>query len=488
MALELGTTDINKIYLGTNEIKKILLGSTVVYDKTAPPVSAIGDSIVYAMTATTSTVTLTEATAPLDTEVQNNSATYSTSSGVITVSTTGTYLIINHASVDRGTSGSNRTSAETFLHINGSLVTGSYTDGYIRRNSGSDECTSCAFGIYELTANDTIEMRSLRINGAGSSGRLVGNSTTYTDAKTSLTMVRLDENAATCILEGAVGDTSSLTASDSFDDQTWTTQTRLDSGYTHVSGSADIQLDAAGRYLVCYSNSWLRATDNSTRTGVYERLDLAGSDVGGSYANNYIRGSQNAESILRGNNSACTIIETTSANQILKLKSAREAGAITCDRLPLKSRICIYKLDSVTSFKVGSTSTENISPSTKTTVTYDSSEWLDSGYSLSTNQITCSNASKYLLLNTMEGDIPTSTRAEPYQKIAVSGFDNVYGTGSGYSRNGGAMYKSSPNLGIVSDVGASGTVEVNTISGSSAVNCTRVANSGGFCGIDLNTL
>lgn len=36
MALELGTTDINKTYLGSTEIKKAYLGSTLVFDNTAP--------------------------------------------------------------------------------------------------------------------------------------------------------------------------------------------------------------------------------------------------------------------------------------------------------------------------------------------------------------------------------------------------------------------------------------------------------------------
>ena len=240
---------------------------------------------------------MTESSVTLDTEVIIDSDTYSTSSGVITVKETGTYLIINHAAIDRG-GGSNRTSGETFLHINNTLVSGNYTDGYIRRNGGCEETSACAYGIHELTANDTVELRKLRINQAGSDGRILGNVTTYLDANTSLSLIRLDENEVTCILEGAAGDTSSLTTTDSFLDQTWTTQTRLDAGYTHTSGSANITIDSPGKYLVCYSNSWERATDSGTRTGVYERLELDSSDVAGSYSNNYIRGTQSGEQIF----------------------------------------------------------------------------------------------------------------------------------------------------------------------------------------------
>ncbi len=489
MSFELGTSNINKVYLGTNEIKKILLGSTVVYDKTGPPpVSVIGDSIVYAMTATTEVLNLTESTIGLDTESQIDTPTFSTSSGVVTVSTTGTYLVINHLAVDRGATGTNRTSGESFLHINGALVSGAYTDGYLRRSTSSDEFTDCAFGIYDLTANDTIEIRKLRINGSGSDGRVVGNVTTYTAAKTALSMVRLDESAACCILEGAAGDTSQITLDNTFADQTWTTQTRVDTGFTHVAGSADIQIDAIGRYLVTYSNSWSRAVDDATRTGIYERLDLAGSDIPGTAANNYIRGTQNGEQITRGNNSTCTIFETTAINQIIKLKSAREGGAITCDRIPLKSRICIYKLDSSKAFNIGSTSTENIAPLTEVTATYDASAFLDTGFALATNQVTVTDAGKFLLLNTMESDNPSATRTETDQHIRINGVNNEFGTGGGYSRNTASMYKTSPNVGIIASVGSSEIVEVRTKTAAGGANATRVANTGAFCGLDLSTL
>ncbi len=488
MSIELGTTDINKIYLGTNEIKKIILGTTTVYDKTGPPpVSQIGDSIVYALTASTETLSLTESTIALDTESQIDTATFSAASGVVTISTTGTYLLINHLAVDRDTAGGYRTSGESFLHINNTIVSGAYTDGYIRRTSSADAFTDCAFGIYDLTANDTVELRKLRINGAGSDARVVGNATTYTPAKTALSMVRLDETAATCILEGAAGDTSSLISTDTFADQTWTTQTRVDTGFTHTGGSSDIQIDAVGRYLVTYSNSWSRAVDSNVRTGVYERLDLAGADVPGTYANNYIRGSQNGEQILRGNNSTCTIIETTAINQILKLKSAKEASTVTCDRIPLKSRICIYKLDSSKAFNIGSSSTQNVALAAEFTAAYDSSSFLDAGFSLASNQVTVTDASKFLLLNTMETD-GGAARAEPFQRIRINGVNNLLGTGEGYCRNSGSMVKTSPNVGIIANVGASEAVEVRTNTQSSRTSATRVTLSGAFCGLDLSSL
>lgn len=450
--------------------------------------SVIGDKIVYSLATANSTLSTTESTIPLDTTVGTvNADTYTTSSGVITVKETGLYMVINNLVVDRNTSGSSRTSGESFLHINNTLVTGAYTDGYLRRASAADEFADTGYGIYELTTNDTVEARQLRINSVGSDGRILGNATTYATANTSLTLIRLDDSAPCCILEGAAGDTSSLTASDSLANQTWSTQTRLDTGYTHTSGSASITIDDAGKYLVMYSNSWSRSTVSTTRTGVYERLALDGTAIGGTWDNNYIRGNQSGELIMRGNNSSATIIETTTANEVLTLGSYREAGAITCSRLPLKSRLCIYKLNDVKSFRVESSSTQSVGSTTEVTMTYDSSAWTDTGFSLSANQITCADASDYLFLTSVHSDTGV-TRNEPWQWFRVGGTKVNHGTGSGYNRNSGSTQRVSPNVGIVAAVTASQAVDVRNDSLSSNGTSPRVANTGAFAGLDLATL
>lgn len=450
--------------------------------------SEVGDAIVYSLASGTQTLSTTESTISLDTVVMTDAESYSTSSGVITVLTSGLYLIINHLAVDRGTTGSNRTSGESFLHINNTLVSGCYTDGYIRRSSSADEFSDTAYGIYELSANDTVELRQLRINSAGSDGRIIGNATTYATANSALTIIKLDDSATCCILEGASGDTSSLTSNDSFADQTWTTQTRLDTGFTHTSGSANIQLDAVGKYIVMYSNSWSRDTDSASRVGVYERLNLDGSAVGGSWDNNYIRGSQSAESITRGNNSSCTIVETTSVNEIIKLEAAKEASAINCSRLPLKSRICIYKLpDDARSARATLTGTQNMASTTEVTMGYNVSDWMDTGFSLASNQITCANAGNYLFLTAAHADTGV-TRNEPWQWFRVDSVKVNHGTGSGYNRNSGSMQKVSPNVGVVSAVDASDAVDVRNDSLASNGTANMVGGSGAFCALDLSTL
>lgn len=449
--------------------------------------SEIGDAIVYSLGTTTDTLDTTESTVPLDTVNITDSESYTTSSGVITVLQTGLYLIINHLACDRGTSGSNRTSGESFLHVNGVAVSGCYTDGYLRRSSGADEFADTGYGIYELNANDTVEMRALRINSAGSNGRILGNVTTYADARSSLTIVRLDDDQPCCILEGASGDTSSL-SSGAVTTQNWSTQTRLDTGYTHTSGSSNVTIADAGRYLVMYSNSWERAVDSSTRTGVYELLQLNGSGIAGTYDNNYIRGSQSAEQITRGNNSSATIIETTTANALLRLVSIREAGSITNNRLPLKSRLCIYKLnDDAISARAELTGTQNMASTTEVTFGYDNEIWSDTGISFASSQFTVTNQSNYLALTSAHSDTGV-TRNEPWQWFQVNGSKVNYSTGSGYNRNSGSMDRTSPNVGGVFDIPASQAIRVRNDSLASNGTANATTGSASFCVLDLASL
>lgn len=495
--MKLGSTTLNKYYLGTTAIQKAYIGSTVWWDLsgTPPPTvsSTVGYSFQYSLTTTDHLLQPTESVIPLDTTIlddtDSNGDVYSAAGGVLTIKEDGLYLIMNHLSVDRG-GGSNRTSGESFLYINGVKVSGCHTDGFLRRASGSDEFSDTAYGLYELTDGDTVELVQNRINVAGSNADVVGTTTTNTPFKTTLTITKLNTDDATCILEGAVGDAQSMSDNDNFDDVTWTTQTRLDTGYTHTSGSANIQLDEAGRYLIMYSDTWERTVQSTIRSGVYHRLELDGVDVSGSYDNNYIRGSQTSEHIMYGNNSACTLIETGDANEIVKLKVAQEAGGLTLNRIPLSSRICIYKLPaSAKSFKVDSTSVQNLGSTTQATVTYDNSEWIDTGFSLASNQVTVADATKMFFMQSVEADNGTGQRCEPFQWFAIDGVRNIYGSGSGYCRASGGTYKTTPNVGLIIDITAGQTVEVKNQSfAANATNQNRTSGSGAFCGLDLNSL
>lgn len=462
-----------------------------------------GDYIVYALTGADETVALETGAelggskVTLDNEVYADSG-FSTASGTITVSNAGTYFVIAHMAADRDASATGRSSIETKVHINGSLVSGCFTDGFIRRTSSADECSDCAFGLYELSASDTIELYKQRINLAGPDARLVGSTTTYNTSKTSLTVIEMNSDRDLLVLEATSTSDINPQTENSAIDVPWDVNTRVDSGsFTHSTtvNPAEITL-AAGRYLVTYSDTYSRDTDTSIRTGVYARLQLDGADIPGSQSNSYMRGSQSGESILRGNLSCATIFDAT-ASQVLKLVVAAEGSGVSIakTRLTDVARLCVYRMDgSESSWKAVSTSTQSIGATATTTVIYDSSAapgWVDAAYTLSGNLVRVPISSKFLCLHSVMADDGATNRCAPWQHFWVdSSIDNLYGSGNRYARNNGGMEMVAPTIGAVvsSTVGPVTNIGVRNASRATGGSIDRVASTGGFCGLDLSTI
>lgn len=462
-----------------------------------------GDYIVYALTGADETVALETGAElggskiTLDNEVYADSG-FSTASGTITVSNAGVYFIINHMAADRGAAGAARTSFETKIHINGSLVSGCFTDGFIRRSASADECSDCAFGMYELSASDTIEMFKQRVNLLGSDGRLVGATTTYNTSKTSLTVIEMNTDRDLLILEATSTSDINPQTENSDTDVPWDVNRRVDSdSFTHSEtvNPAEITL-AAGRYLVTYSDTYSRDTDTNGRTGVYARLVLDGTAIPGSYSNNYLRGSQSGESILRGNLSCATIFDAT-ASQVLKLVVAAEGNgvAIAKTRLTDVARMCVYRMDgSESSWKVVSTSTQDIGSTVTTKLIYDSTSapgFLDGAYILGIDLVQVPINSKFLCLHSVVGDNGSSNRNTPWEYFQVdSSIDNLYGTGNRYARNSAGMEAVVPTCGSVisSTAGPITDIQVRNASRAASGILNRMASTGGFCGLDLSTI
>lgn len=451
------------------------------------PVGASGDYVVYSLGAD-QTVTTTDTKVSLDTPDHLDAGSYSAASGTVTVTDAGLYLVIAQMSADRSATGTDRSALETTVRVNGSVVAGTRTDSYIRRIT-SDAVNCCAFGIYSLAAGDTLDLYAQRLNGSGSDCRLLGSTTTYNTGVTAITVVRLDDTEPVCIVEALVADNINPATTNGEIDVPWSSNVAVDEGFAHSEtvDNDEINLDEAGRYLVVYSDSYSRVS-SSSRTNVYARLKLDGADVAGSWSSNYTRGAP--QSLLRGSISCATIVETSSADQKLKLTISTEGGNTAKTREHAKARMVVYKLPSgARSFKVGSTSTENIGSTTDLTLDFSSSEWIDAGYSLVSNQVTVANASPTLLLSGVVSDPGNTDRVTPWQRFYVDGAEQLIGTSSAYARNVGGMEMTANASGAVFEVGGSQTVDVRSLS--RVVDGTanpRVASTGAFCGLDLASL
>lgn len=427
-----------------------------------------------------------------DTEDHRDSSLYNAiSSGEVRVLSDGLYLVMASLVADR-LGGSNRSTVRGFVRINDTAKPVGASI-FIRRVSGHDSDETTMAGIFRLSANDDIELGAEKLH-SGSDAYWTGSVNSNTTQNSSMTVLRLNKNNPFISLTntGTAND-QQLTADDTDTDMNWNSQTEIDTDfYTHSTSTNpdEITLKQAGKYLVCYTNYWERLTDDATRTGVYERLQLDGTTVPGTFSNNYIRGSQSGESILKSHNNAITLIETTSADQVVKLTAAREAGAITCERKSTESSIQIYLLHGNEEvFSVGSTSTENVGSTTGFVPTFDSTDFIDSNYSLSSNQITVTGNKSLLMGGAYHTDSSDSARVAPRLSMRANATESLLFAGAGYNRSDGTMQRTSPQVvGIVEPTDGQ-TVDLFNISTAvSGTSTNRVASSGRFWGLDINTL
>lgn len=453
-----------------------------------------GDYVIYALETDQTLLSASGGTrVDLDTEIYRDAESYELSASGIIVKEQGLYLAINHMAFDRGATGTNRTSGETFLHINGSLVAGAYTDGFLKRSTGLDEADDCAFGMYELEVDDYVEMFANRININGSDGRLIGSTHTNTDGITSLSLIKLNDNQDYIILEATQAESDiTLFNQDERTDVPWDVQIHNDTdSFTHSTSSnpAEITISDIGKYLILYSDTYDRAFDNKTRTGVYNHLNLDDNRIAGSWAHNYVRGSMSGESILKGNNSCATLFETTASNQVVKLVVAPEDQE-AFRRLCPSARMAIYRLPSgTTSFKTTNSTTEAIDNGTAFTMAYDTSVWVDSEYTLSSNEITVNSDGKYLFFQQSLGDDGSTQRANPTQTFVITGTLNNYFVGSKQARNSNNMEMASPTIGAVATLENTDTISVqNQSRAGTGTSLDHLPHTGSFCGLDISTL
>jgi hypothetical protein len=429
----------------------------------------------------------------LDTEDNRSTSIFGAlSNDEFQVDSTGTYLIIACGASDRA-GGSNR-SASKFRVKYGTTWLTPWSSSFIRRASGHDSDEAMLYTIAELTTGSKLKLFTQEINSAGSDAYWTGSNNTYTNINSSISAVRLNKYNPLCILEATSAKNQQLTVDDTDLDMEWDSQISIDTDYfTHstVTNSDEITIKDAGKYLVCYGDKWKRNTDNATRTGTIGRLKLDGANVAGSWSNNYLRGSQSSEQILEGTLNALTLIETTTANQILKLSVFREAGAITCERMPEESQIAIYMLHgNEETFSIGSSSTESIGLTAGQLPTFDSTDWIDSNFTLSTNEVSVTGAKNMLYGGGVYISAAGAARVAPRLTMRVNAVESSIFADAAYQRDTAGMDAAAVNVAGIGEPTTGQKIGVYAIS--TAVNAatgnTRAANSGRLWGIDLDTL
>jgi len=252
---------------------------------------------------------------PFDTEVHIDSATFSNSTGQITVLETGHYLAMYNLGFDREVA-NYYINFESRLLVEGSPSNYCKSGDFCNSSSGYDDAgprfTGC--GILSLTANDTLIVQTRRDDDdyATVDAFRMANFCGFQ-------MLRLDDSWAYYRGRETSARTPSTT-SGTFTSVEFDTDDEKDSGFTHSTtvNPDQITLDAAGHYLVIYTGLYSNTSGTSRkRTSMEARLTLDGTEINATRTHKYTRGYHTGYAHLNALVIA-TIIQTTSTNQVLR--------------------------------------------------------------------------------------------------------------------------------------------------------------------------
>ncbi|OVE76404.1 hypothetical protein BVX97_01050 [bacterium E08(2017)] len=352
--------------------------------------------------------------------------------GVITVADAGDYMIAATLPMNGPVY---RSCVRMQAYVNGVAVPGLLGESsYIRDSSGHNESSSHFAGLLAgLNANDEIQVKVLGTAGSGV--------ITMDGARLYLEAIDASRAVYSGLSDGpAGGDVNPATAAPML----WTTDQRIDSGFTHSAGSQSITLDADGLYLV-YFNMPIYSTVARSAPRIEVKLDGV-MVAGGAGKQGYIKSGS-------GHNDASVhwsgVIQAT-AGSVLTVDTMQEAtlGTVTVPAGE-KAMLTVEKLDESQGVYFGLGYTVDGGDSWNVAGNVDFSDLIIDGtkYSKPANhQVQVSEAGDYLLVYN-DSFYATVARANPKVTVTVNGVP-VAGAEvkSHYIRNSGGHNESSGSL------------------------------------------
>ena len=272
-----------------------------------------------------------------DTNVREDSDTFTRAGADVTLNRAGHYLAIYNARFD-GTAevgAEERVEVQSHLTLDGMALPTGWSQGYIRRQSFQRATITTGMAVFEAIAGDVLQVRSFRTDTT-----TVGTVTRTGDA-TGLQLVKLDDiNMSYARLSLAFDQTGPTT------ETTWVkvaydTTDELDAGFSH-DAAGDLVLADAGKYLVVANSYIVEATD---RSALIQRLTLDGTEVEGSKTTVYIRGTSANQSCQDGAAAIGMIIDAT-AGQVLNVEGILDVARPTCNYIGGRCALTVVKLPS----------------------------------------------------------------------------------------------------------------------------------------------
>ena len=188
MTMDIGGVQVTFIYDGTTwQIYTTAASDSSAFataaqgalaDSAVQPADIVASVAVYVDAAGGSSVDSTsDVTIPATTTEIEDSTNYSNTSGVVTVTDAGTYVVKGTIGVT-GTTASYRWTGELSIVKNSSTVVGLIQGGYVRVNGGADETYLHIDKMIALSASDTIELKVKRLSTTTGNGTLVADTST----------------------------------------------------------------------------------------------------------------------------------------------------------------------------------------------------------------------------------------------------------------------------------------------------------------------
>jgi hypothetical protein len=391
---------------------------------------AIGDIAIYREATGTETVGTALTNQAFDTTVSQGGG-FSIGGGRDSVTLTdGGHYFVSYNLAFATLAGTNRSEINSLIDVNGTNIAQGRSSCYIRRTGGVNNCWLSGSAIIEATAGNTVTIEAQRTDSNTATVQRRAN-------ESGLTIIKLDDSWDYArIREAGGGQTLNSATYTTID---WDTNDELDSGSFSRTGG-DITLASAGHYLVTSNVKHRSSSATGTRNNA-TRLTLDGTELPGTRTTAYTMGTNSAQdsvSVYSG------IIQTSSANQVLRLQGACENE--TCNSITNvggETGITIVKLpDTADYIRLHEAGGGQAVDGTNAVVTWDTQSEVD-GSSFSHNtganseRLVAEQDGNYLFLTSFyeSRTLLTSTvRLQPHWQFRDNGTLQQYGSSASYSR------------------------------------------------------
>ena len=439
-----------------------------------------GDIAIYRAATAGETITNNVFDHTFDTTVRDTGSHEMAAGNTNVTCQAGHHLVMYSARFD-SSSGSNRSELQSQIRVNGADIAYGWSQGYIRRSNGANECVTAGGTIINVPTNNTpVNLRSYRTdNNTGAQVIRYNN-------VANVQFLKMDDTWDYCRLSRSSDQTGPTTIYGWIPVE-YNVQDELDTGsFDHVSGSSAIRLKQKGHYLVLANTYIFCSVD---RAIFKHRLTLDGVEVPGSRSTVYIRGNQN--SCQEGAATIGTIIETTELETVLNVESALDVARGSSAYKANRTGITVVKLpDDADYIRLDDSGRDNFNPAGVVALGWDTELERDTNsFTHADSQIGAAISNDYLFLTAMYDDNDSANDRQYYwQRWATNGVatPESFGQSGRFARDDAGSEAVGNWSGILLDLGVGDYVQ--TVCSRLAVAGTLSADFKGLQGVNLGTL